>query len=165
MATTLTTQLRLAIQGVLTDEAGNYNLNPSIQALMQNGFALDQCDLVHSKQYSINSAGATTLNLADGSLKMPNGNSAAFVKVALFFAVNLSPDVSTTQIISVGGGTNTLAWLPNSQLVGGPRAAIVKYNPALAGLAVTPSTAMNLVISAAAGSAVPVTIFIAGRSA
>jgi hypothetical protein len=164
MATNLRTTLKLQLAAVLTDEVGSFSVGPALQQLLQNGFALNQCDVLYAKQHTINTASPTVLNLADGSLKMPNNNTAAFAKVCEFFAQNLSPEASTTQLVRVGGGSNALSWLP-SQLVGGPNASLNKFDPSLAAFPVTAVTAMNAQISADAGAAVPVLIVIVGRSA
>jgi hypothetical protein len=165
MSTTLTTSLNLQLSGVFTDEVGTSTIGPQLRAVLQNGVLINQCDLVHSKRYLISTGTPRVLNLADGSLLTPNNNPAAFVKICFALAWNRADPANTTQLLSWGGGSNPLAWLANALLIGGPGACDLKHDPSLAALAVTPATAMNLQLTLAAGAAVPIDVFLAGRSA
>lgn len=158
----LQTSLRTQLRATLTDDVGSYVVGPILQTLWQYGTAIDQMDLVYSKRLSIVNGAPTSLDLS-GSLLMPNGSAAVFAKVGLLWVMNRDLVAQTTHILSIGGGSNALAWLP-SQSVGGPGAEFYKKDPSLAGLAVTAATADILTLTSAAGT-IPVDVLIIGRSA
>jgi hypothetical protein len=163
MATSLRTSLHLVLSGVWADEVGSSTVGATLNALLQPGTLINQCDVVHSKQYSIVSGTPRVLNLSDGTLLTPNNSPAVFAKVCLALAWNRDDPANTTHLLSWGGGTAPVSWKPNAELVGGPGAIGFKFDPSLAALAVTPTTADRLTLTNAAGTA-PITVFLAGRS-
>lgn len=135
---------------------------PSIQQVLDDGVALGQCDIAYVAARTIaNSGSPDSIDLRGGGLIGTNKAVVSFVKVVLIIIISQSGN--DANIITAGGGSNSPAWFP-SQQVGGNGSILLKFDPSLAGYAVTAGTGDIIQVAAAAGTNVPYSIFVAGRS-
>lgn len=159
----LSTLLALTLQVTAKTAIDSHSAGPSIQEILASGVAIDQCDIAYAKQRTVaDNATPDTIDLASGGLVGVDNNVVSFVKVVAILIVSNATD--DTHILTVGGGTNSPAWFP-AQLLGGKRAMLLKYDRSLAGYPVTAGTGDIIKVVTAAGTLVPYTIVVIGRSA
>lgn len=163
MSTSLRVTNSLTLRATLTDDIGSYAGGPNnIGSLNANGTAINQNDVAFWGRFMV--ANGTPVNIdLSGSLTMPGGAAAVFAKVTELYIINQDAAANTTHVLTAGGGTNALAWLP-AQAVGGPGSDLLRRCNTLAALPVTASTADILQLTSAAGT-IPVDVIIIGRSA
>lgn len=133
-------------------------LNHSITSNYAVGSSSGQVDTVYTKARTVASSGSPD-SVVLSSLTDPAGNAIAFVHVVDLIVENTDP----TNTLTVGGGTNPVAWLPSAGIAVPAGSAFILHVPT--GLAIAAGSADTLKVAAGGGTNVGYTITVAGRSA
>lgn len=121
------------------------------------GTAVGNVNLLYSAAQTVTNGTPLVLDLT--SLTDPNGNAVVFAHVQAIVVTNNS--IVAGQDLTIGGGTNPLSTDLHTAQANGGAAAIIAPNP---GFAVVGSSTNNLKVVVAAGTTVPFSISIYGRS-
>lgn len=90
----------------------------------------------------------SVLNLTSGALTQPDGTAAVFADVVSFF---IMAPLANTAAITFGGGTDTVAWLPNAITLNPGQFWMTCY-PAANALAITASSADRINLNSSSGT-------------
>lgn len=104
---------------------------------------------------SVPSGSPVSLNLTDGSVKMPDGSATNFADITILFIRN-----NGAAVLTVGGGTNAVTSI--GTITVNPGAIVPIVVPGAVGYAVTASTANILKFTSASGTLL-VDVLIAGH--
>jgi len=135
------------------------NFNGSTQGLnvqLTPGAGLNQFQNIYAGGQSVPNGAPVTLNLVDGSLKMPDGTATNFTDIQLLVIRN-----NGAAVLTVGGGTTPVASIGTITVNPGAIAVLIA-NASGAPYTVTAVTAMLLKFTSAAGT-LPVDVIIAGH--
>jgi len=133
------------------------SLNHSISANYPVGSSTGQVDTIYTKGRTVPSSTSPD-SIVLSSLTDPAGNAIAFVHVVDLIVENTDP----TNTLTIGGGSNSVSWLPSAGVPVPPASALVLHVPA--GLAVTASTADHFQVAASGGTNVTYNFTVLGRS-
>lgn len=165
MATqTVSVSVGATIQSTLNGRSTTVSLSSDLKRVLTYGTIADSADLGYYDSLTVASTGVpSSLDLSGGVLIDVNGRPVTFVEVTTLVVANLS----TTQTLTVGGGSNYFDWGAGSgtkTLKPGERAVLIDLgvDP---GYVVTAGTGDLFKIATGAGTLVPYEILIAGRSA
>lgn len=164
MSTALTGALQVNSNASLVTGFGTLQPAIPVNQSYSQGTGNNQFDQVYFGDLSVvNSGTPKDLDLIGGGLTQPDGSAFAPVKIVEMIIVNKD----ATQTLTIGGGSNPwVSWLGGTTpTVVIPPSGHLSISAPLGGWAVTAGSADILRISTGAGTNVPFTIALKGRSA
>lgn len=160
----LTTNLNISFNGILSNAVGSYQPALSIIAQLASGTSSNQADVVYAAVRTITNSGTPdTIDLRGGTILQPDQSSASFVKIVFGFILCQS----ATPILTIGGGSNAWGtWLTGTtpKFVCDQNGPWIVYAPTN-GYAVTAGTGDILQVATDSGTNVTYAIILVGRSA
>jgi hypothetical protein len=149
----------LQVSASFSNDLGGLAPNIFQQLQLALGTSAGQVNLVHGKKYTIvNNATPQSLDLAGGILLDPELNPITFAKMKVMAFVNKS----TTQVVTVGGGSNPFLgpWGANSVTIG--KSGVEIFASPLDGWGVTAGTGDILKLQTDSGANNDVVVLLLG---